>query len=350
MIVRDEENTIARCLEAVENIVDEIIIVDTGSVDQTKEIVGKYSSNIYKFSWIDDFAAARNFSFSKATQEYILWLDADDVLLEESQEALKVLKRDLDPKVDAVSMPYYLVMDSNGKPLYCTRRYRLVKREKQFQWYGKVHEYLAVSGELYNSDVAVTHKKEKEVTNRNLKIFQNIVAAGEEMSPRDLFYYANESMDNKKYEDAVLLYETFLNQKEGWYEEKIYACGKLGDCYAKLGEWEKATKSCIDSFRYDIPRGENCTRLGYIYMEQSKYNEAIFWFKLATEVPIAAATPFHSPASYTWLPYLQMCICYSRLGNQEKAYYYNELAASYVPNNSVIEYNRKYFRGVFDAQ
>ena len=66
MIVRDEEETIARCLETVEKIVDEIIVVDTGSVDRTKEIVEKYTSNIYDFQWIDDFAAARNFSFSKA--------------------------------------------------------------------------------------------------------------------------------------------------------------------------------------------------------------------------------------------------------------------------------------------
>ncbi|WP_420886923.1 glycosyltransferase [Bacillus paramycoides] len=73
MIVRDEENTIARCLESVKNIVDEIIIVDMGSMDRTKEIVEKYASNIYGFSWIDDFAAARNFSFSKATQHDIPW-------------------------------------------------------------------------------------------------------------------------------------------------------------------------------------------------------------------------------------------------------------------------------------
>ncbi len=350
MIVRDEESTISRCLDGVEKIVDEIIIVDTGSVDKTKEIVAQYTSHIYDFPWVDDFAAARNFSFSKATQEYILWLDADDVLLEDAQEALKLLKRDLDPKVEAVSMPYHLVLDSNGKPLYCTKRYRLVKREKQFQWFGKVHEYLSVSGEIYNSNVAITHKKEKEVTDRNLKIFQNAVAAGEELGPRELFHYANESMDNEKYDDAVLLYETFLGQKEGWFEEKIYACGKLGDCYKNLGMWEKAVESCIKSFQYDLPRGENCTRIGYIYMEQQKYNEAIFWFKLATEVPVVTDSPFYSLASYTWLPYLQMCICYNKLGDQDKAYYYNELAASYVPNNDAIKYNRKYFRNIFDKQ
>ena len=67
MIVREVEETIARCLETVEKIVDEIIVVDTGSVDRTKEIVEKYTSNIYDFQWIDDFAAARNFYFSKVS-------------------------------------------------------------------------------------------------------------------------------------------------------------------------------------------------------------------------------------------------------------------------------------------
>ena len=84
------------------------------------------------------------------------------MLLEDAQEALNLLKRELDPNVDAVSMPYHLVMDSNGKPLYCTKRYRLVKREKQFQWFGKVHEYLAIFGEIFNSNVAITHKKKRK--------------------------------------------------------------------------------------------------------------------------------------------------------------------------------------------
>ncbi len=347
MIVRDEEQTIGRCLDSIQSLVDEIIVVDTGSIDRTQEIVREYTPHIYEFPWVDDFSAARNFSFSKATQDYILWLDADDVLLEDAQELLRKLKWELDDKIDAVSMPYHLVMDSNGKPLYCTRRYRLVKRECGFEWFGKVHEYLAVHGELLQSEVAITHKKEKKPTNRNLKIFQNIVANGEELTARDIFYYANECADHQHYEDAVSLYEVFLEREEGWDEEKIYACGKLGDCYLQLEKWKEAILACTRSFQYSIPRGENCTRLGNIYMKQERYEEAIFWYKLATEVPAPQASPFYSPASYTWLPYLQMCICYSRLGDQEKALYYNELAATYVPNNAAIEYNRTYFRKVF---
>src|SRR6478752_10892384 len=84
MIVKNEEAVIERCLTSVRPVVDEIIIVDTGSMDHTKEIVSTFTNCIYDFKWIDDFSAARNFAFSKATKDYILWLDADDVITEEN--------------------------------------------------------------------------------------------------------------------------------------------------------------------------------------------------------------------------------------------------------------------------
>ena len=92
MIVKDEEKVIGRCLESVKDLVDEIIIVDTGSKDKTKEIVSKFTDKIYDFEWVNDFAKARNFSFSKATKDYILWLDADDVIFEADRKKFKELK------------------------------------------------------------------------------------------------------------------------------------------------------------------------------------------------------------------------------------------------------------------
>ena len=70
MIVKNEEAVLARCLESVKDVVDEIIIVDTGSTDKTKQIAYRYTQNVYDFEWIDDFSAARNYSFSKATKDY----------------------------------------------------------------------------------------------------------------------------------------------------------------------------------------------------------------------------------------------------------------------------------------
>ena len=68
MIVKNEEDVIGRCLECVSDIFDEIIVVDTGSEDKTRDIVKKYTKNLYYFKWIEDFAAARNYAFSKATK------------------------------------------------------------------------------------------------------------------------------------------------------------------------------------------------------------------------------------------------------------------------------------------
>ena len=80
MIVKNEEDTLPRCLESVGGLVEEIIVVDTGSDDRTKEAALEYGAKVYDFPWVEDFSKARNFSFSKATQQYCLWLDADDVI------------------------------------------------------------------------------------------------------------------------------------------------------------------------------------------------------------------------------------------------------------------------------
>ena len=80
MIVKNEEKILARCLDSIRDLMDEIIIVDTGSSDKTKEIAAKYTDKIYDFAWTGDFSDARNFAFSKATMDYIYSADADEVL------------------------------------------------------------------------------------------------------------------------------------------------------------------------------------------------------------------------------------------------------------------------------
>ena len=106
MIVKNEERVLARCLDSVADLMDEIIIVDTGSDDRTKEIAAKYTDRIYDFKWIDDFSAARNFAFSKAEMDYIYSADADEVLSEENRERFKILKENLLPEIEIVQMKY----------------------------------------------------------------------------------------------------------------------------------------------------------------------------------------------------------------------------------------------------
>ncbi|WP_338379141.1 glycosyltransferase family 2 protein, partial [Enterococcus faecium] len=104
MIVKNEEEVLERCLKSVYELVDEIIIVDTGSEDATVSIAQSYTDKVYFFEWCNDFSKARNFSYSKATKDYIFFMDADEVLPETEQGKFRDLKESLDPAVDIVSM------------------------------------------------------------------------------------------------------------------------------------------------------------------------------------------------------------------------------------------------------
>ena len=221
MIVKNEEETLARCLDTVKDIVDEINIVDTGSTDRTKEIAVQYTQRIFDFEWIGNFAAARNESFKYATKDYILYLDADDVLLEKDRIKFKELKEILDPSVDSVSMYYDAGVDEYGNSTLRYRRNRLVKRSRNYVWKGDCHQYLEVHGNIINSNIAVTHKKIRHAVGRTISIYDNKIARGDTFSARDYFYYGNELRENGHYEKAIKSYDENLSIKEGWVEDKI---------------------------------------------------------------------------------------------------------------------------------
>lgn len=347
MIVKNEEQTIERCLLSVKGIADEIIIVDTGSTDRTKEIVSKFTDKVYDFEWINDFAAARNYAFSQATQEYILWLDADDVFSPEDQELFLSLKSSLSHEFDIVSMLYNLGFDQYGKVTFQRRRNRLVKREKNFRWIGAVHEYLEVYGNNFNSSIAVTHQPLSHDSDRNLRIYEQRLQKGEQFTPRDLFYFANELLDHRLFNRAIEYYQQFLATKQGWVEDNISACSKLADCFHNLNDIENQLKYIYMSFRYDVPRAEFCCRLGFYHLNNNQLNQAIFWYKVAaqSEQP-ADSWGMVNFQCQTWLPHLQLCVCYSRIGQYKLAYEHNEMAGTFIPEDPRIQHNRTYLQNL----
>ena len=350
MIVKNEEDTLARCLSSVADFVDEIIIVDTGSTDRTKEIARPFTSDIYDFVWIDDFAAARNYAFSQATMEYILWLDADDFLRERDRSKLAELKDTLDPSVDSVTMEYHLAHDEYGNVTVKNRRNRLVKRSNSFRWIGRVHEYLEVWGHIINSDVAITHASMHHDRNRNIAIYENALQAGETFTPRDLYYYANELQDHARYEEAIQYYEQFLETGQGWIEDNLSACGKMADCHHALGNEQLELESAIRSLQYAAPRAEICCRLGFYFMQKSEWQSSIFWYKIAIALnPSDDMLGLSNTACSTWLPHLQLCVCYDRIGDHHLASAHNELAAQYRPEDERVLHNRAYFESIFSS-
>lgn len=348
MIVKNEEDTLDRCLTSAIEIFDEIIIVDTGSTDNTKEIANKYTNLIYDFEWIDDFSAARNFSFSKSTMDYIMWLDADDVIMEDDIKNLKLLKNTMSDSVDVVMMKYNVGFDSDGNITLSYFRERLFKRIKNYLWIDAVHEYIPPCGNYIYSDIAITHKKIHPTTpGRNLNIYRQMLKEGREFSPRNLYYFARELYYNGFYNEAIEYYNKFIDTRMGWLEDVINSYFDLSYCYKLVGDMEGSINSLYRSFNYDTPRAEICCQIGYHFKELNDYQKALFWFELATNVAKTQAYSGFVLHDYRgYIPYLEMCVCYDKLGNIIKAEECNEKAAEYKPNSAAIAYNRNYFQSL----
>ena len=157
MIVKNEERVLKRCLDSVRDLVDEIIIVDTGSTDATKRIAAGYTDKIYDLTWNDDFSAARNFAFSKATKEYIYSADADEVLSEENRRRFRLLKETLLPEIEIVQMKYGNQLQ-NGTVYNFDEEYRpkLFRRLRSFVWEEPIHETVRLEPVVYDSDIVIT--------------------------------------------------------------------------------------------------------------------------------------------------------------------------------------------------
>ena len=347
MIVKDEEEVLARCLESAKDLVDEIIIVDTGSQDKTYEIAQQFTPHVYSFAWIDHFAAARNFAFSKGTCDYLMWLDADDIILPEDAAAFREIKANLDPSIDTVMMKYNVAFDEQGKPTFTYYRERVMRRCDKAKWEGAVHEVIAPFGKIIHAPVAVTHRrKEKTDNQRNLRLFENLLKRGETLNPREQFYYARELYYNSRFKEAAEIFEQFLNEGRGWVENNIEACRVLSQCLRAIGEPERARQALLQSFHYDAPRAELCCELGYHHFIQQQFEPAIQWYKSALLAPRRETSgAFTLEECYGYLPHLQLCVCYDRLGQLDLAIEHNEEAGKLRPQSPAYLYNKKYFEG-----
>jgi glycosyltransferase involved in cell wall biosynthesis len=348
MIVKNEEEVLEKCLDSVRDIADEIIIVDTGSTDNTKEIARKFTDKIYDFKWIDDFAAARNYSYSKATKEYIMWLDADDYFKEEDREKLLHLKKTLKNSVKSVMFKYHYSSDKDGNPTLTFMRERLSKRAENYRWVEPIHEYLDTNGHEMLTDIAVTHNRpDKNDSDRNLRIFEKNIADDKQLSARGTYYYARELYNHGRYDEAKTQFEKFLDERQGWYEDNINACHLLASCYAFEEDWFKALQSAMRSFVYDVPRGELCCDIGNIYQKNKDYEKALFWYKIAAGLDLPKGTiGFVNSDSYNYTPLLEACVCLDKLGRKKEAAEYNERAAAFKPESKAVKQNREYFESL----
>lgn len=345
MIVKNEEQHIARCLDSIAGLVEEIIIVDTGSTDKTVEIVSGYTSKVYFYPWKDDFSEARNESFSKASMDYCMWMDADDILEEKEKDKFLQLKQSLSLDTDIVMMRYNTGFDEAGNPSFSYFRERWIKNSPQYRWVGAVHEVIPPNGSVIYSDIAISHKKMNAGNpDRNLKIYQKLLADGKTLEPRQQYYYARELYYHKRYEEAIPVFEQFLLSPEGWIENKIEACSICAGCYSQLGQEQSALFTLLRSLSFDLPRAELCCDIGKYFLEHGNYHNAVYWYETALNTQKNEYSGgFVLPDCYDYIPLLQLCVCYDRMGDRQKAKEYNDRAGVCKPYSKAYQYNKQYF-------
>jgi glycosyltransferase involved in cell wall biosynthesis len=174
LIVRDEAAVLARCLRGVADVCDEIIVVDTGSRDDTKRVAAEFTDKIYDYTWRDDFAAARNFAFSKASGDALMYLDADDIVLPKEADKLRTFQT-MPDGIDTVFAEYDI--PENGCISICPRIVR--KRPSNGYWVNPIHETIDVPGKTLLSDLRILHRKTKPAAyDRNLSIIRNLLKLG----------------------------------------------------------------------------------------------------------------------------------------------------------------------------
>ncbi len=345
MIVKNEEMHIARCLDSVAELVEEIIIVDTGSADRTAEIAADYTANVYSYPWNDDFSDARNYSFSKASMDYCMWMDADDVLEETEKDKFLQLKQSLSADVDIVMMKYHTSFDEAGKPSFSYYRERWIRNDAQYRWVGAVHEVIPPSGHIVYSDLAISHRKMKSGdSDRNLRIYQKMLAEGKNLEPRHQYYYGRELYYHRQYEEAVSVLEQFMLSEEGWIENKIEACSVCARCYDQMGREQSALNTLLRSMSFDLPRAELCCEIGKHFFDHENYHMAVYWYETALNRPKNECLGgFVLPDCYDYIPFLQLCVCFDRMGDRKKAEEYNERAGTCKPYSKAYLFNKEYF-------
>ena len=241
LIVKDEEVLLGKCLDTLKGI-DELVIVDTGSKDKTKEIASRYTDKIYDFPWIDSFCKARNFANSKATGDFILTIDADEELLTPIETIRDVIYK---TKKEVLNVT---VTDGLGNE---HKSPRLFKNSKDIFWRGDIHETLSKTGQedtpiIIKYGYSPAHKNDPD---RTLRILNKSLKADPKLI-RERYYLAREYFYRKDWERAIKEVDIYLKQAK-WLPEKNDAWLMRAKCLAGLEKWEEACDSAWQALKYN---------------------------------------------------------------------------------------------------
>jgi len=330
MIVRDEEENLAECLSSIRDEVDEIIIVDTGSKDQTEVIGRSFTDKIYSYQWQGDFSAARNFAISKCTGQWILCLDADEKL-----DCLQGSFRQLinnNPGAEVFGLPLRTSSDTKFEQFIVIRLFR---NTADYYFVGTIHEQVLIS----NSNVVVIGEtpviwhKTISRKQRNPKRYRNLQLLTQHLKNNPDNYYLKyymgvELLGLGQYEKALPYFrEAVSNISPHQLMFRGPAIRYLVDCLKFLGHLDDALEVCQKESKLQPDYTDVFFDAGTILEEKGDFKRAIDYFNKAIQLGDPPLCFYHSKGTESFLAFYHVGFCYEKIGRHELAedYYWQAL-------------------------
>lgn len=307
MIVRDEEHWIKQCLESVRDLVSEIIVLDTGSKDRTIEIAHSFGARIFEHPWVDDFSIVRNLSLSHAQGDWILVLDADEVIDPKDNDVIREHIKDQSKSylfnqrhyTDDVRLSNFMPCkgenpkwERNYKGYFESALVRLFPNRKGVEYRGRVHELVEFS--IYqisdltieNSPIRIHHfghtkeSREKKSKGSLYTPLGMIKASEQEGDWKSYFELGVELNNNGRREDSVDAFKKALALVD-WYPP-CYT--NLGYVLCELARYDEAIKVLSEGIRKFPNESETYCNLGVVYMRKGEFSSAEVLFRKAIAV------------------------------------------------------------------
>lgn len=334
MIVKNEEEVLERCLESLKQIADEFIIVDTGSSDSTKQIASRYTDKIYDYKWQNDFAHARNYSFSKASMEYIYTADADEVIDEVNIERFLKLKKAMLYEIEMVQMKYTNQLQYGTTYNYETEyRPKLFKRLREFTWINPIHETVNIEPVIYDSDIEIIHMPLKLHASRDFNHILQVIQGNNRLTKKLFIMYAKELFiagEDKDFLDAMEYFKNAVENDSRSLEELKAAQCVLTKCARLIKDHNLLLKNSLKNFADNKASAEVCYEIGEYFFGEEDYIESAIWFYNAA-FETECELNIHYAGDY---PLKRLANIYQILGNKELEEEYNLLLSEWKLPNS----------------
>lgn len=334
IIVKNVQALLPDCFRPLISLGYEIIIVDTGSTDKTKQVANQYTDKVYDFVWQDDFSAARNYSISKASNEYVLIIDSDEVVDNIDKDKLERLIKDNPDGIGRL-----LIKDSftrNGEKFIARSRLGRLFPKSLYRYKGRIHEQPLPIGDIeayfYDIPIELDHRgydgnleQRKQKTNRNIGLLLNqLKEEGDDpylMYQLGKSYYMQEDYGSaSQWFDKALYFD--LDPSLEYVQDMVESYG-----YALINseQYEKALMllGVYDEFAINA---DFVYLVGLIYMNNAKFTEAIAEFIKATNMKGYKMEGVNSYRAYYNIGVIHEC-----LGNVDKARVYYNRCGKYEP-------------------